>query len=136
MKPVLIRILLWAAAAGIASAFVLAAPDPVGSGTGAATAAAAARPAPTSGRFEMQSRSGTLRTYQAGKSIVIASPDGRLKRLPVDPAARVDRGLARGQQVNVISMTDETGRERVSSISRTSPAVPEGGSGTPPAPRR
>jgi hypothetical protein len=138
MKPVLLRILLWAAAAGIASAFVLAAPapDPVGSGTGAATAAARPATARTSARFEMQSRSGTLKTYHAGQSIVIAGPDGRLKRLPVDPAARVDRGLARGQQVNVISMTDETGRERVSAISRSAPAAAEKASGTAPSPER
>jgi len=131
MKPVLLRILLWAAAAGIASAFVFAAPDPVGTGTSAATASAR----PATGRFEMQSRTGTLKTYQAGMSVVIASPDGRLKRLPVDPAARVDRGLVRGQQVNVISMTDDTGRERVSAISRTAPAAPANASGTAPSPR-
>jgi hypothetical protein len=136
MKPVLTRILLWAAAAGIASAFVLAAPDPVGAGTTGATTAARPAAARTSGRFEMQARTGTIKTYQAGKSVVIAGPDGRLKRLPVDPAARVDRGLARGQQVNVISMTDETGRERVSAISRSAPAAGENASGTALAPRR
>ncbi|HKD19474.1 MAG TPA: hypothetical protein VKG23_16595 [Thermoanaerobaculia bacterium] len=134
MKPVLLRILLWAAAAGIASAFVLAAPDPVGSASGASAAKAAAPQA--SGRFEMQSRAGTLKSYRAGKSVVIAEPDGRLKRLPVDPAARVDRGLVRGQQVNVISMTDETGHERVSAISRSAPAAAGNAAGSAAPPRR
>ena len=115
MRTALLRIRVWAVAAGIASAFVLAAPEPAQpAGAGKANAE---RP---SSRFAMQARSGTLKTYRAGQSVVFAGPDGRLKRLPVDPAARVDRGLVRGQQVNVISMTDETGRERVSATSRGS----------------
>jgi hypothetical protein len=118
--------------AGMASVstWAFGAPDPTGQ---AAVKPAAAKPA---ARFEMQARTGTLKTYRAGKSVVIAGPDGRLKRLPVDPAARVDRDLVRGQQVNVISMTDETGQERVSSISRSAPAAAEATGETLPHPRR
>ena len=136
MRLVLLRILLWIAAAGIASAFVLA--EPVGVAASGASVRPAAVKSPV--RFEMQARTGTLKTYRAGKSVVIAGPDGRLKRLPVDPAARVDRNLTRGQQVNVISMTDETGQERVSAISRSAPAASEAAAGSlagsSPRPRR
>jgi len=72
--------------------------------------------------FEMQSRTGTLKKYSLGKSIVLAEPGGRQRTLALDPAARVDRNLKKGQQVNVISMTDEGGKERVSAISRTAGA--------------
>jgi hypothetical protein len=125
------RLALSIAGAWTASAWLLAVPDPGG-------AAAPARPvaARSSGRFEMQARTGTLRNYRAGKSVVIAGPDGRLKSLPVDPAARVDRGLVRGQQVNVISMTDETGRERVSAISRGASPAADNASGSASPERR
>ena len=136
MKPVLLRILLWVVAAGIASAFVFAAPEPIGTAGTAGATAARSRAAAKATRFEMQARTGTLKTYSAGKSVVIAGPDGRLKRLPVDPAARVDRDLVRGQQVNVISMTDETGRERVSAISRSAPAAAGNAAGSAPSPHR
>ena len=89
-------------------------------------------------RIAMQAHSGTLRNYRAGKSVAFAGPDGRVRVLPVDPAARVDRNLARGQQVNVISMTDEAGKERVSAISRSSPTdeAPKSASvSIPPKPR-
>ena len=132
MKPVLLRILLWVVAAGIASAFVFAAPEPIGTAGAPAARSGAAKAT----RFEMQARTGTLKTYSAGKSVVIAGPDGRLKRLPVDPTARVDRGLVRGQQVNVISMTDDTGRERVSAISRSAPAASGNAAGSAPPPHR
>ena len=136
MKPALLRILLWwIVAVGIASAFALAAPEPAAPPP-AGTAASKAPGARSAGRFEMQARTGTLRNYHAGKSVVIAGPDGRLKRLPVDPAARVDRNLVRGQQVNVISMTDETGRERVSAISRGAPLAAENASSAAAPPRR
>jgi hypothetical protein len=125
------RIAFSVVAAWIASAWLLAVPNPAG-----AAAPENVAPVRTSGRFEMQARTGTLRTYRAGKSVVIAGPDGRLKSLPVDPAARVDRGLVRGQQVNVISMTDETGRERVSAISRGAPPAAEDTSGSAPPERR
>jgi hypothetical protein len=124
------RIALSIGATWMASAWILAVANPAGAAT---PEKAAAR---TSGRFEMQARTGTLRTYRAGKSVVIAGPDGRLKSLPVDPAARVDRGLVRGQQVNVISMTDETGRERVSAISRGAPPAAENASGSTSPERR
>jgi hypothetical protein len=78
----------------------------------------------TASHFEMQSRTGTLKKYRLGKSVVIAEPGGRQRTLTLDPAARVDRNLQKGQQVNVISMTDEAGKERVSAISRSA-ASPE-----------
>jgi hypothetical protein len=135
MKPFFLRILSSVAGVGMISAGVLAVPE--GAGPPARPAAATSK---ASVRFEMQSRTGTLKTYRAGKSVVIAGPDGRLKRLPVDPAARVDRNLTRGQQVNVISMTDETGQERVSAISRSAPAASEAAAGSSagssPRPRR
>ena len=135
MKRFFLRILSAVVAAGMISAVVYAVPQ--GTGSPARPAAATSK---ASVRFEMQSRTGTLKTYRAGKSVVIAGPDGRLKRLPVDPAARVDRNLTRGQQVNVISMTDETGQERVSAISRSAPAASEAAAGSSagssPRPRR
>jgi hypothetical protein len=125
------RIAFSIAVGWMASAWMLAVPDP-----GRAAAAPEKAAARGSGRFEMQARTGTLRTYRAGKSVVIAGPDGRLRSLPVDPAARVDRGLVRGQQVNVISMTDETGRERVSAISRGGPPAAGNASGSASPERR
>ena len=92
---------------------------------------------PTASPFEMQARSGTLKKYRLGKSVVIAEPNGRQRTLALDPAARVDRDLKRGQQVNVISMTDDAGKERVSAISRTAgapdrgPAAPASPTGSP-----
>jgi len=127
MKRFSLRILSAVIAAGMASTWAWAVPDP-------AVGAKSATKSPV--RFEMQSRTGTLKTYRAGKSVVIAEPDGRLKRLPVDPAARVDRDLVRGQQVNVISMTDETGHERVSAISRSAPAAAGNAAGSAAPPRR
>ena len=120
---------LLAIAAGIAAASLGAVPVTAPKSPGG-------RVVPATSRFEMQSRTGTLRTYSAGKSVVFAGPDGRVKRLPVDPAARVDRGLVRGQQVNVISMTDETGRERVSAISRSAAAPAESAAASTPNPQR
>jgi hypothetical protein len=73
----------------------------------------------TAAHFEMQSRTGTLKKYRLGRSIVLTEPGGRQRTLALDPAARVDRNLKKGQQVNVISMTDEAGKERVSAIART-----------------
>jgi len=92
----------------------------------------------TASHFEMQARTGTLKKYRLGKSVVIAEPGGRQRTLALDPTARVDRNLKKGQQVNVISMTDEAGKERVSAISRSarsSDSVPvpaaAAGSGSP-----
>src|SRR5262245_54210905 len=91
----------------------------------------------TASHFEMQSRTGTLKNYRLGKSIVISEPGGRQRTLALDPAARVDRNLKKGQQVNVISMTDGAGKERVSAISRSAgssesaPAAAATGSNSP-----
>ncbi len=120
-----VRITVVVAASAFAASVLAGSPE-----AGAASAGAA-RPAST--RMAMQARTGTLRNYRAGKSVVIAGPDGAVHTLAVDPAARVDRHLSRGQQVNVISVTDEAGRERVSAIARApgAAAVPESSPSSP-----
>jgi len=66
---------------------------------------------------EMQTLTGTVKSYKAGKKLVITGADGKSQSLPLDQSARVDGTPKPGDPVTVMWMTDSKGRQRVTSIS-------------------
>ncbi|HEX4440609.1 MAG TPA: hypothetical protein VH854_11100 [Thermoanaerobaculia bacterium] len=77
----------------------------------AAQSATAAQPG------EMQTLSGTVKSYKAGKKIVVTDASGKSHSLKLDDSARVDANLNPGDSVTVMWMTDGAGKERVTSVS-------------------
>ena len=72
----------------------------------------------------MESVTGTVKKYTAGKTLVIVGSDGKSRSLVVDGTTRIDGPIARGQSVTAVWMTDSAGKKKVSAIS-TSPRIGE-----------
>ena len=79
---------------------------------------------------EMQTLSGTVKSYKPGKKIVVTDASGKNHSMKLDESARVDTtSLNPGDSVTVMWMTDSAGKERVTSVS-TSGATGTSMSGT------
>ena len=85
-------------------------PAPTGQ-SGTSTQSMSAQPG------QMQTMTGTVQSYKAGKKLVITGADGKAHSLKLDDSARVDGTPKPGDAVTVMSMTDSTGKHRVTSIS-------------------
>src|SRR5262249_15514270 len=94
-----------------------------------ASKAAAAQPG------ELQQLTGTVKSYKAGKKIVVTDAGGKNHSLKLDESARVESTLKPGDPVTVEWMVDADGKERVSSVSTASStgSNPSGSAGTPPS---
>src|SRR4051812_13397081 len=69
---------------------------------------------------DMQTTTGTVKSYKAGKKIVVTGADGKNHTLKLDESARVDGTLNPGDPVTVMWMTDSNGKQRVTSVSNGS----------------
>ncbi len=65
----------------------------------------------------MESVTGTVKKYRAGRSILVVGPDGKGRKLELDGTTRIDGPVSRGQAVTVVWMTDTSGKPRVHAIS-------------------
>jgi len=80
---------------------------------------------------ETQTLSGTVKSYKAGKKIVVTDADGKNHSLKLDETARVETAPNLGDSVTVTWMTDSEGKQRVSSVatgSGSSTGAPDGAS--------
>jgi hypothetical protein len=66
----------------------------------------------------MQSVTGAVRRYQAGKVIVLVEPEGKRHALALDAGTRIPGEIAQGDTVTAIAMTGPDGRQHVNAISR------------------
>lgn len=64
----------------------------------------------------MQLSTGTVTDYKAGQRIAIALDGGQQLALDLDQGVRVDGSVAVGQLAAIMWMTDNTGKQRVTSI--------------------
>jgi len=79
---------------------------------------------------ETQTLSGTVKSYKAGKKIVVTDADGKNHSLKLDESARVETAPNPGDSVTVTWMTDSEGKPRVSSVATGTGAT----SGAPDGP--
>jgi hypothetical protein len=66
----------------------------------------------------MQSVTGSVRKYQAGRVIVLVEPEGKRHSLALDAGTRIPGEIAEGDTVTAIAMTGPDGRQHVNAISR------------------
>jgi hypothetical protein len=66
---------------------------------------------------QLQTLTGTVKSYKEGKKIVVTDASGKNHSLKLDESARVEATLKPGDPVSVEWQIDSEGKERVSSIS-------------------
>jgi uncharacterized protein YdeI (BOF family) len=79
-------------------------------------ASASAQSSTTSQTGDMQTVTGTVKSYKPGKKIVVTDASGKKHSLKLDESARVEGTLNPGDSVTVTTMSDSAGKQRVSSI--------------------
>jgi hypothetical protein len=65
---------------------------------------------------EMQTLKGTVKSYKAGKKIVVTDAEGKNHSLKLDESARVESAPNPGDAVTVMWITDTAGKQRVTSV--------------------
>jgi hypothetical protein len=84
---------------------------------------------------DIQTLTGTVKSYSPENHIVVVTSDGTEHSLRLDAGARVAEGVAEGQMVAVAWLMESNGRQRVTSVAPFS-APPEGGSSSSAPPSK
>jgi hypothetical protein len=72
----------------------------------------------------LHSLTGTVKSFEPGKALVVTDASGKEHRLKLDDGARLDSGLAVGQSVTVVSLIDSVGQRHVSRVMPAEPPAP------------
>jgi len=106
-------------AAGFLAAASFAAAQDAQTATHTETTVKHSGPGPDT-KAKMESVTGTVKEYEAGKKIAIAGPKGKTYSFDLDESARVDGAVVVGQRAKVEYWKGTDGHERVSVISEAS----------------